>query len=70
VLEGMWSHIQDDRVLEQCVGGPVELWTLIRKVVVAGVGMTGQNPPGPRGHPASGAPPIDRGLGGRALGAP
>jgi hypothetical protein len=28
VPEGMWS--QDERVLEQCVGGPAELQTLIQ----------------------------------------
>jgi hypothetical protein len=29
VPEGMWVWIQDEGVLEQCVGLPVELWTLI-----------------------------------------
>jgi hypothetical protein len=68
VPEGMWSHIQDERVLEQCVGGPTELQTLIHREVVAGETMTGRLPPRPGGPPAGGVPPA--GPGGGALGAP
>jgi hypothetical protein len=66
----MWSHIQDERVLEQCVGLPAELWTLIYRAAVVGATMTRRLPLGPRGPPAGGAPPADRGPGGGALGAP
>jgi hypothetical protein len=41
VPEGMWMQIQDEGVLEQCVGLPVELRTLIHRAAVAGVAMTG-----------------------------
>jgi hypothetical protein len=70
VSEGMWAHIQDERVLEQCVGVPTEWQTLIHWEAVAGAAMTGRLPPGPGGPPAGGAPPADRGPGGGALGAP
>jgi hypothetical protein len=70
VPEGMWMQIQDEGVLEQCVGGQAELWTLIHRAAVAATTMTGRLPPGPGGPPAGGAPPPDRGPGGGALAAP
>jgi hypothetical protein len=44
VHDGMWSHIQDEQVLEQCVGLLTELRTLIRRAAVAGETMTGRLP--------------------------
>jgi hypothetical protein len=44
VPEGMWTQIQDEGVLEQCVGLPVELWTLIHRAAVVGAAMTGRLP--------------------------
>jgi hypothetical protein len=66
----MWTCIQDEGVLEQCVGLPVESQTLIHRAAVAGVAMTGRLPPGPEGPLAGGAPPPERGPGGGALEAP
>jgi hypothetical protein len=31
VLEGMWSHIQDEGILEQCVGVPLMWRTVVRE---------------------------------------
>jgi hypothetical protein len=67
VPKGMWMHIQDEGVLEQCVGLPTDLWVLIRRAVVAAIAMTGRFPTRPEGPLASGAPPPERGPGGDAL---
>jgi hypothetical protein len=64
----MWAHIQDEEVLEECVGVPVEWWTPIRRVAVAGETMTSQFPPRLGGPSASGAPPTNTGHGGGSLG--
>jgi hypothetical protein len=69
VSEVMWAHIQDERVLEQYVGVPMEWRTLIRRATVAGEIMNGHLPRGPGGAPAGGVPPADRGTRGGALGA-
>jgi hypothetical protein len=45
VPEGMWVHIQDEGILEQCIGLLVELQTLIHRAAVAGAAMTGQVSP-------------------------
>jgi hypothetical protein len=70
VPEGMWSHIQDEGILEQCVGGSLMWRTVVRKVVVAGVAMTRRLPPGPEGPIVGGAPLPEGGVGGGALAAP
>jgi hypothetical protein len=70
MLEGMWTLIQDEEVLDQCVGALVEWQTLIRRASMAGVGMTGRLPLGARGPLTGEAPPTDRGPAGGALGAP
>jgi hypothetical protein len=57
VPKGMWTQIQDEGVLEQCMGLPAELWTLIHGAAVAGEAMNRRLPPGPRGPPVGGAPP-------------
>jgi hypothetical protein len=57
-------HIQDERVLEQCVGSPAKWWTLIRREVVVGAMMTGRLSPEPGGPTTGRAPPANRGIGG------
>jgi hypothetical protein len=59
--EGMWAQIEDEEVLELCMGIPAEWWTLICQAKVAQVVMTGRLPPGPRGPQVGGAPIDDRG---------
>jgi hypothetical protein len=66
----MWAHIQDEEVLEQCVGLPIEWQTLIHRAAVTGATMTAQLPPGPGGPPTGGAPLANKGTAGGALGAP
>jgi hypothetical protein len=67
VPEGMWSHIQDEGILEQCVG-VLPLWrAVVRWVVVAGAAMTRRIPPGPEGPVVDGGPPPEGGAGGGAL---
>jgi hypothetical protein len=61
VPEGMWSWIQDEGILEQCVGVPLVWWTMVRRAAVAGAAMTGRLPPGPEGPIVGGAPPPERG---------
>jgi hypothetical protein len=70
VPEGKWTQIQDEGVLEKCVGLPTELWTLIRRAAIAGAVMIGRLPPGLEGPLASGAPPPERGPDGGAIEAP
>jgi hypothetical protein len=70
VPEGMWTQVQDEGVLEQCVCIPSNLWTLIHREAIAGEDMIGLIPPKPGGSPASGAPPPYRGPGGGALETP
>jgi hypothetical protein len=60
----MWAHIQDEKVLEQCVGVPAEWWTLIHREAVVGEMMTSMLPPEPVGLPAGGVLLCDRGPGG------
>jgi hypothetical protein len=40
VPEGIWSHIQDEGILEQCVGVPSPWWAIVRREAVAGAAMT------------------------------
>ena len=70
VPEGMWSCIQDEGILEQCVGVPLMWWFIVRRAVVAGATMTRRLPPGLEGPIVGGAPPPEGGLGGGALEAP
>jgi hypothetical protein len=41
VPEGMWSRIQDEGILEQCVGILSPWRAMVRRAVVAGATMTG-----------------------------
>jgi hypothetical protein len=70
VPEGMWSCIQDEGILEQCVGVSLTWQTVVRRAAVAGAAMTGRLPPGPEGPIVGGAPPPEGGAGGGALEAP
>jgi hypothetical protein len=67
VSKGVWAHIQDDGVLDQCVGVPTEWRALICRAVVAGASLTGQLPPGAGVIPIGGVPPTDRGPRGGSL---
>jgi len=67
--EGIWAHIQDNEVLDQCVGVSVEWQALICRETVVGVAMTGRLPLGVGGPPAGGAPLTDKGPRGGDLGA-
>jgi hypothetical protein len=66
----MWVWIQDEGILEQCIGLPTESRTLIRRAAVAGAAMTGRLPPGPEGPGAGGVPPPEGGPGAGALEVP
>jgi hypothetical protein len=70
VLEGMWSHIQNEGILEQCVGVPLMWWTVVRRAALAGTAMTVWLPPGSEGPIVGGEPPLKGGLGGGALETP
>jgi hypothetical protein len=70
VPKGMWSHIQDKGILEQCVGVSLMWQTIVRRAAVAGAAMIGWLPPGPKGPIVGGAPPPKGGAGGGALEAP
>jgi hypothetical protein len=66
----MWSRIQDEGVLEQCVGVSLTWQTVVRRAAVAGAAMTRRLPPGPEGSIVGGAPSPKGGAGGGALEAP
>jgi hypothetical protein len=66
----MWSRIQDEGILEQCVGIPLPWWAVVRRAIVAGAAMTGRLPPGQEGPVGGGKPPPEGGAGGGALEAP
>jgi hypothetical protein len=68
--EGMWSRIQDEGILEQCVGIPPPWRAVVRRAAVAGAAMTGRLPPGQEGPVVGGGPPPEGGAGGGALEAP
>jgi hypothetical protein len=67
VPEGMWLRIQDEGIMEQCVGVTLTWWAMVQR---AGVAMTGRLPPGPEGPVVGGGPPPEGGAGGGALEAP
>jgi hypothetical protein len=66
----MWSHIQDEGILEQCVGVSLMWLTVVQRVAVAGVAMTGRLRPGPEGPIVGGESLPEGGARGGALGAP
>jgi hypothetical protein len=63
VLEGMWSRIQDEGILEQCVGVPPPWWAVVRRAAVAGAVMTRRLPSRQEG-PVGGGPPPPKGWAG------
>ena len=58
----MWTQIQDEEFLEQCVGLPPPWRSILRRVAVATAMTSGRLPPG-QGGPA-GVPPPPPGAGG------
>jgi hypothetical protein len=62
--EGMWSRIQDDSFLEQCVGVPLPWQAIVRRVAVAAAMMSGRLSPGQEGPIGGGPPPPEVGGGG------
>jgi hypothetical protein len=59
VPEGMWTRIQDEGFLEQCVGLPAPWRGLVRRAAVAAAMTSGRLPPGQEG-PAGVPPPPPR----------
>jgi hypothetical protein len=82
VPEGMWSRIQDEGILKQCVGIPSPWRAVVRREIVVGAAMTGrlslgqegpvgEGPPPPEGGASGGGPPLpEGGVGSGALEAP
>jgi hypothetical protein len=68
--EGMWSRIQDEGILEQCVGVPLPWQAVVRRAAVAGAAMTRRLPPNLEGPVVGGGPPPEGGAGSGALEAP
>ena len=63
-------HIQDEGILEQCIGLLEKSRMLICRAVVAGATMTRWFPPELEGPVAGGVPPPVGGLGGGPIEAP
>ena len=80
VSERLWIQIQDEDVLEQCVGLPQPWRSLLRRAAVLAAMTSGRLPPGqggladdpppPPGAGRGGPPPPEGGATGGALGAP
>jgi hypothetical protein len=80
VPEHLWSHIQDEDVLDQCVGLPQPWRSLLRRAAVVTAMTSGRLPPGqggpadvpppPPGAGRGGPPPPEGGAAGGALEAP
>jgi hypothetical protein len=79
VPEGMWTCIQDESFLEQCVGVPPPWRAIVRREAVLAAMMSGRLPPGqegpmggppPPGAGGGGPPPPEGGAGGGAIEAP
>jgi hypothetical protein len=80
VLEGMWTCIQDESFLEQCVGVPPPWRAIVRQAVVLVAMTSGCLPPGQEGPVGGrppppeagggGSPPPEGGAGGGAIEAP
>jgi hypothetical protein len=68
--EGMCSCIQDEGILDQCVGIPSPWWAVVRWVVVAGAVMTRRLSSGQEGLVGGGKPLPEGGAGSGALEAP
>jgi hypothetical protein len=63
VPEGMWTRIQDESFLEQCVGVPPPWRAIVRRAAVLAAMTSGRLPPGQEG-PVGGPPPPGAGGGG------
>jgi hypothetical protein len=64
VPEGMWTRIQDEGYLEQCIGLPVPWRGLVRRAAVAAAMTSGRLPPGQEGLAGAPPPPAGAGRGG------
>jgi hypothetical protein len=62
VPEGMWTRIQDEEFLEQCIGLPPPWLSIMRRAAVLAAMTSGRLPPG-QGGPAD-VPPPPPGAGG------
>jgi hypothetical protein len=56
VPEGMWTQIQDEEFLEQCIGLPPPWRSIMRRAAVLAAMTSGRLPPG-QGGPADVPPP-------------
>jgi hypothetical protein len=56
VPEGMWTQIQDESFLEQCMGVPPPWQAIVRRAAVLAAMTSGHLPPGQEG-PVGGPPP-------------
>jgi hypothetical protein len=80
VLEGIWTHIQDESFMEQCVGVSSPWRAIVRRVAVLAAMNSGHLSPGQEGpvggSPLPGAggggppPPPEGGVGGGAIKSP
>jgi hypothetical protein len=66
VSEGMWTRIQDESFLEQCVGVSPPWWAIVRRAAVLAAMTSGHLPLGQEG-PVGGPPPPGAGGGGDHL---
>jgi hypothetical protein len=64
VPEGLWSRIQDETFLEQCVGVPPPWRAIVRRAAVVAAMTSGRLPPGQEGPVGGGPPPPGAGVGG------
>jgi hypothetical protein len=64
VPEGLWSRIQDETFLEQCVGVPSPWRAIMRRAAVVAAMTSRRLPPGQKGPVEGGPPPPGAGVGG------
>jgi hypothetical protein len=63
-------RIENEGILDQCIGLLAQPQTLIRREAVAEAAMTGRLSPRPEGPRAGGVPPLEGGPGAGALEVP
>jgi hypothetical protein len=64
VPEGMWTRIQDEEFLEQCIGLPPPWRSIMRRAAVLAAMTSGRLPPGQEGPAGAPPPPPGAGRGG------
>jgi hypothetical protein len=67
VPEGMWTQIQDEEFLEQCIGLPPPWRSIMRRAAVLAAMTSGCLPPGQGGPADAPPPPAGEGGGGPPL---